>query len=156
MVGLSLVLGVGVTPQKAVVRADGAFWRIGATAFRREFERRPPLRRVLNRYVYVILRQTVQSAGCAHTHDLYMRLARWLLTTADRMQSGEFYITQEFMSSMLGVRRAGITQAATLLKDFGLIRYKRGHLAILDRAGLQAAACECYGVSKALYAKFIG
>jgi CRP-like cAMP-binding protein len=156
MVGLPLVLGVGVTPQKAVVQADGAFWRIGATAFRREFERSPPLRRVLNRYVYVILRQTVQIANCAHTHDLDTRLARWLLTTADRVHASEFRITQEFISSMLGVRRAGVTQAASFLKHRGLIRYKRGHLAILDRPGLQAAACECYAASKALYSKFIG
>ena len=156
MVGLPIVLGVGVTPQRAVVQAGGGYWRIGAMAFRREFERCPPLRRVLNRYVYVILRQTVEIAGCAQSHDLDTRLARWLLTTADRAHCGEFYITQEFMSAMLGVRRAGVTQAASFLKERGLIRYKRGHLAILDRPGLQAVACECYSASNALYAKFLG
>lgn len=156
MVGLPLILGTDVAPLRGLVRGSGAAWRIGATPFRKEFERRLPLRRLLNRYLHVTLRQLALTALCTHFHSVDARFARWLLMTADRAHSDRFHITQEFISSMLGVRRAGVNRAAALLQARKLIRYSRGHLSILDRRGLQAAACSCYAAARESYAKIMG
>jgi len=156
MLGTSLLPGVNVSPQRAMVQRAGTAWRIRAAPFSRELERSAPLRRELGRYLYVVQRQLARTAVCTHFHGLDARLARWLLTTGDRVHSDQFYITQGFMSSMLGVRRAGVNRAAGLLQDRELIRYSRGHLSILDRRGLQAAACECYAAAKETYARVFG
>jgi CRP-like cAMP-binding protein len=156
MLGSSLVLGVNVTPQRALVQGSGEAWRMSAAQFRRELDRCLPLRRMLQRYVYVKSRQLAQTTVCTRFHLVDARLARWLLMTSDRAHSDRFYITQEFISSMLGVRRAGVNRAAGLLQERNLISYSRGRLAILDRRGLQADACACYAASKATYRQFLG
>ncbi|MGO8829187.1 MAG: Crp/Fnr family transcriptional regulator [Steroidobacteraceae bacterium] len=156
MLGTSLLLGVNVSPQRALVQRAGSAWRIKASAFSRELERSVALRRELGRYTYVVQRELARTAACTHFHGLDARLARWLLTTGDRVHGDQFYITQGFISAMLGVRRAGVNRAAGLLQERELIRYSRGHLCILDRRGLQAAACECYAAAKETYARILG
>ena len=109
------------------------------------------MRRLLSRYLYVVMAQLSQAAVCANFHDVGARLARWLLVAGLRAHSDQFYVTQEIISSMLGVRRASINGAASLLQERKLIRYIRGHLTILDWPGLEAAACECYSAAKNAY-----
>jgi CRP-like cAMP-binding protein len=144
VLGVSVAFGINAGSQRAVVNRAGTAWRIAARPFCRAFERNPRLRRILNRYTYVVLAQLSQAAVCANFHDVAARLARWLLVTGDRARSDQFYITQEIISAMLGVRREGVNQAASLLQERKLIRYTRGHLTILDRRGLRGVACECY------------
>jgi CRP-like cAMP-binding protein len=151
VLGVSVAFGISVGSQRALVNGAGTAWRIAAQPFCREFERNPRLRRLLNRYIYVVMAQLSQTAVCTNFHDVTARLARWLLVTADRARSDQFYVTQELVSAMLGVRRAGVNQAATLLRRRKLIRYTRGHLTILDRRGLQSAACECYLAARNAY-----
>ncbi len=156
MLATPLLLGVDLASKRALVQGPGAAWRIKAASFGRELERNATLRRVLNRYLYVVQCQLAQTAVCTRFHVVEERLARCLLMTGDRAQCDEFYITQEFIAAMLGVRRAGITGAANLLKKRSLIRYCRGRLTILDRPGLQVAACPCYAAARETYAKILG
>jgi CRP-like cAMP-binding protein len=149
--GISVALGINTGPHRAVVNRTGAAWRIAARPFCREYERNPRLRWVLSRYTYVVMAQMSQAAVCANFHDVTARLARWLLVTADRARSGQFYVTQEIISAMLGVRREGVNQAASLLQERKLIQYSRGHLTILDRRGLRGVACECYLTARNAY-----
>ncbi len=151
VLGVSVAFGINMGSQRALVNAAGTAWRIAAAPFCREFERSPRLRRVLTRYIYVVLAQLSQTAICSHFHEVAARLARWLLVTGDRAHSNQFYITQELISAKLGVRRQGVNHAATLLQERKLIRYTRGHLTILDRRGLQAAACDCYLAARNAY-----
>ena len=145
MVGSPLVLGVALSPLQALVQGAGRSLRMGAAAFRRELARSPPLQQLLDRYVYVRMTQLAQAAGCTRFHLVEARLARWLLMTQDRAHSSVFYITHEFLAVMLGVRRAGVTKAASSLQRQQFIRYSRGNIAVLDRAGLKSASCACYG-----------
>ncbi len=151
MLGIPLVLGVSVWPLRVVVQASGSAWRMQAAPFRRQLQGSAALHRRLKRYLYVSMQQLAQSAACARYHVVEERLARWLLMTQDRAHSDAFDITQEFLATMLGVRRVGITEAAGLLQRRKLIAYRRGHITVLDRDGLKAAACGCYEIEKAMY-----
>jgi len=129
---------------------------MAATPFRSELGRSPVLRQVLDRYLFVRMTQLAQSAGCTRFHLVEARLARWLLMTQDRARSGSFHVTHEFLALMLGVRRAGVTRAATSLQKLGLIRYSRGNVEILDRPGLKAASCACYRTDRETYRRVLG
>ena len=148
MVGAPLSLGIDVSPVRALVQGSGTAMRMTAAHFRREFRRCPPLQRALYRYVHVLMTQVTQTAACNRFHQVGARLARWLLMTCDRLRADRFQLTQEFLSHMLGVRRVGVTKAASALQRRKLIRYSRGNITILDRSGLEAASCRCYQTVK--------
>lgn len=156
MLGSPLVLSVAMSPLRALVQGGGACWRIGAAPFRRELLRSAALRLQLHRYVYVLMAQLAASAGCLRYHLIAPRLARWLLMSQDRAQGDHFDVTHEFLACMLGVRRVGVTLAAGELRRLGLIRYHRGALTVLDRGGLEAAACSCYERDREAYRSQIG
>ncbi len=155
MLGVSLMLGVNVSPLRALVQGAGRAWRVDAATFLREVESSTSLRAALNRYLYVFLAQTMQTATCARFHPVEARLARWLLMTRDRAHSNQFHVTHEFLAYMLGVRRVGVTSAAIALQRQKLIRYSRGDISVLDVRGLEAAACACYEIDRKIYSRII-
>lgn len=154
VVGVSAFLG-GAETKVATVQAEGSAVRIKAGALREEFARGGMLQSALLRYTHALMTQISQSAVCNVRHPLPGRLARWLLMYHDRLNRDEFELTHEFMSNMLGVRRAGISEVATVLQQSGFISYQRGHVRILDRAGLEDFACECYPVVKEKFDNFL-
>jgi len=156
MVGEPLVLGVDLSPVLAIVQGTGRALRIAAAPFRRELARSTALRTLLDKYLFVRMAQLAQAAGCTRFHLVEARMARWLLMTQDRARSPAFHITHEFLASMLGVRRAGVTQAARALQAAGLIRYRRGELVVIDRVGLEAASCTCYRADLSIYHRVLG
>ncbi len=153
MFGIPLVLGVDVSPMCAVVQGAGSTLRMSAARFSREFGRSPALHHAIDRYVFVHLSQLAQTAACTRFHVVEARLARWLLMTQDRAHADTFHVTQEFLAFMLGVRRVGVTTAASSLQKRNLIHYSRGTITVLDRRGLKTASCGCYKADRNSYAR---
>ena len=156
MLGVPLLLGINLSPLRALVQGAGRAWRIDAAHFLRVIESHVSIRTALNRYLYVFLAQLMQTATCTRFHLVEARLARWLLMTRDRAHSNQFHVTHEFLACMLGVRRVGVTSAASALQRRNLIRYQRGDIAILDVRGLERAACPCYAIDKKIYGRVLG
>jgi CRP-like cAMP-binding protein len=156
MVGAHVALGVTTVSGQALVQGSGTAMRAPVQAFQAVLDEAPALRSCLGRYLYVRMEQLAGIAPCLRFHVIEKRLARWLLMTHDRSQDSAFMVKQEFLSYMLGVRRAGITEAAMSLQSLGLISYSRGTMTVLDRAGLEAEACACYVADRASYAKQLG
>lgn len=151
MLGSQLALGVATVPLHALVQGAGAAWRITAAAFRDELTHGTALQQILHRYVYVLMAQLASSATCLRFHQIGPRMARWVLMSQDRAHSDSFHLTQEFLAYMLGVRRVGVTQAASALQRDGLIEYHHGSMTVLDRSGLEKAACGCYAADGKVY-----
>jgi CRP-like cAMP-binding protein len=148
MVGISLFMGGDTTPSSAVVQTAGHAYRLERHLLKREFDRAGLLQRLLLRYTQALMTQMSQTAACNRHHTVEQQLCRWLLLTLDRVSARELIMTQELVASMLGVRREGVTEAAGKLQRTGYISYRRGHIAVLDRHGLEQHACECYSVVK--------
>lgn len=155
MLGASAALGVDTVPVQALVQGAGRSLRISVRKFRRELDETPLFRRIVYRYIYVLMVQLSQTAACLSFHVLDARLARWLLMTHDRTGSNQFRITHELLAQMLGVRRVGVTKAAGLLQERKLLRYSRGDITIIDRAGLEAASCGCYWAGRDVYERVL-
>ena len=155
MLGAPLSLGVPIAPLRAVVQGAGKAWRLGSADFQSEIIRSRALRRGLDLYLYVRIAQLASAATCLRYHLIGPRLARWLLMSQDRAHADHFHITHEFMAYMLGVRRVGITVAAGGLQRSGLISYRRGEIQVLDRLGLEAAACSCYASDRQSYERYM-
>lgn len=154
MAGISVILGADSTPNQALIQADGHALRMSSEDIRTEFRKGGKLRDLLLRYTHTLFTQVAQTAACNRLHSIEQRLARWLLLTQDRVDSDEFVLTQDFLSRMLGVRRAGVSVAANTLKQAGLIDYRRGSIIVLDRKGLEKYSCECYGIVRAEYDRY--
>ncbi|MGI2904018.1 Crp/Fnr family transcriptional regulator [Tolypothrix sp. VBCCA 56010] len=154
--GIPPVLGDNIATTTATVQVPDSAMRMKASLLKTEFEQGGSLQSLLLRYIQALYAQVSQGAACNRLHRLDERLARWLLIVCDRIQSNELPLTQEFMSQMLGVRRAGVTEAANSLQQAGLIRYTRGKITILNRQKLEAASCECYEIIKGEYARLLG
>jgi CRP-like cAMP-binding protein len=148
VLGISLFMGGNTTPSRATVYTGGHGYRVKSRLIMEEFNRAGPMMRLMLRYTQALITQMSQTAVCNRHHSVEQQLYRWLLLTLDRLPSNELTMTQELIASMLGVRREGITETAGNLQRDGLISYRRGHITVLDRAGLETHACECYAVVK--------
>ena len=155
VVGISLFMGGESTPSSAVVQTAGHAYRLERRVLKQEFDRAGPLLRLLLRYTQALITQMTQTAVCNRHHSVQQQLCRWLLVTLDRIPSGQLVMTQELVASMLGVRREGVTESAGKLQEAGVIRYRRGHIAVLERRGLENRACECYAVVKREYDRLL-
>ncbi len=148
VVGISLFMGGDTTPSSAVVQTAGHAYRLQANLLKQEFNRAGLTQRLLLRYTQALVTQMFQTAACNRHHSIEQQLCRWLLLTLDRLQSNDLVMTQELVASMLGVRREGVTEAAGKLQDAGFIAYRRGHIKVVQRSGLESRVCECYAVVK--------
>lgn len=155
VVGVALFMGGNTTPSSAVVQTAGHAYRLAGRLLKQEFVRAGFVQHLLLRYTQALITQMSQTAACNRHHSVEQQLCRWLLLTLDRIPSRELVMTQELIASMLGVRREGITEAAGNLQRAGLIRYRRGHITVLERAGLELLACECYAVVKKELARLL-
>ena len=156
IVGLPVCLGDNIAPSAVYVQVPGTALGMDAGLFRRELEHRPTMNLVMLHYAHAFFNQVAQSAACAHLHRVEQRCCRWLLMTRDRMPPGDFLLTHEFLGMMLGVRRTTVTEVMGSLQKAGLIRYRRGHVTILDHEALQQRACECYEISKLEFDRLLG
>jgi CRP-like cAMP-binding protein len=148
MVGIALFMGGETTPSRAIVQSAGSAYRLPGRLMKEEFVRGGAMQHLLLRYTQSLLTQMAQTAVCNRHHSVDQQLCRWLLLSLDRLPSNKLTMTQELIANMLGVRREGVTEAAGKLQSAGLIEYSRGRITVLDRPGLEALACECYGVVK--------
>lgn len=155
MLGINLMLGVEKAPFGAIVQSGGTTIRMQAPLFVSELDNNSPFKKILLRYLFVLMSQLIQTAGCHRFHVVEKRLARLLLMIKDRTHSPEFYITQELLSQMLGVRRVGVTQAAQVLQERSLISYSRGNIFIQNVRGLEGASCSCYQADKDVYTRIM-
>jgi len=155
IVGISLFMGGESTPSRALVQSAGQGFRLKSDLMLQEFNRAGPVLHLLLRYTQALITQMSQTAVCNRHHSLDQQLCRWLLLSLDRLNSEELAMTQELIANMLGVRREGVTEAAGNLQQAGLIRYQRGHITVIDRAGLEQRTCECYAVVKKEYDRLL-
>ena len=155
VLGVALFMGGDTTPHRMLVRSAGAGFRLSARAIKQEFSHSAPVMHLLLRYTQALITQMAQTAVCNRHHSLEQQLCRWLLLTLDRLPGSELQVTQELIAHMLGVRREGVTESAGQLQRAGLIRYARGHVTVLDRAGLEKRSCECYAVVKKEYRRLL-
>ena len=155
VIGVASFLGGQSTPSEAVVLSAGYAYRLRADLLKSAFRHDGPLAHLLLRYTQALITQMAQTAVCNRYHSVEQQLSRWILSSLDRVSSNELTMTQELIANMLGVRREGVTEAAGKLQKAGLIRYSRGHIALVDRARLEAQACECYAVVKREYARLL-
>ena len=155
LVGISLFMGGGSTPSRAVVQSAGRGCRAPAAFVQQEFNSSPPVMHLLLRYTQALITQMSQTAVCNRHHSLDQQLCRWLLLSLDRLPGEELVMTQELIANMLGVRREGVTEAALKLQQAGLIRYARGRINVLDRLALEMRTCECYAVVKREYDRLL-
>jgi len=155
IVGISLFMGGETTPSRAVVQSAGDGFRLKASVMLQEFNRAGPVMHLLLRYTQALITQMAQTAVCNRHHSLDQQLCRWLLLSMDRLPGNELVMTQELIANMLGVRREGVTEAAGKLQAAGLISYRRGHITVLDRGGLEQRTCECYAVVKREYDRLL-
>ena len=155
LIGIALFMGGETTPSRAIVQSAGAAFQLDAQVLKREFIRGGPVQRLLLRYTQALITQMAQTAVCNRHHSIDQQLCRWLLLSLDRLSSGDLRMTQELIANMLGVRREGVTAAAGKLQADGLIEYRRGHIKVLDRPGIEARVCECYAVVKSEYDRLL-
>jgi CRP-like cAMP-binding protein len=155
LVGVSMFMGGESTTSRAVVQSAGRGYRIARAFLMREFDEGGPVLHLLLRYTQALITQMAQTAVCNRHHSLDQQLCRWLLLSLDRLHTNELVMTQELMANMLGVRREGVTEAAGKLQQAGLLRYRRGHITVLDRRGLEERSCECYRVVKTEYERLL-
>ena len=155
VVGIALFMGGKTTPSRAIVQSAGHGYRLRAAVLKKEFESGGALQYLLLRYTQALITQMTQTAVCNRHHTVDQQLCRWLLLSLDRLPGDELTMTQELIANMLGVRREGVTEAAGKLQAQGLIQYRRGHIKIVDRAGLEARVCECYAVVKKEYERLL-
>jgi CRP-like cAMP-binding protein len=155
VVGISLFMGGNTTPSSAVVQTAGHAYRMERHHLKRAFDRAGFFQRLLLRYTQALITQMTQTGACNRHHSVEQQLCRWLLLTLDRIPSGELIMTQELVASMLGVRRESVTESARALQDAACIRYRRGHISVLDRKGLESRTCECYAVVKKEMARLL-
>lgn len=155
IVGISLFMGGDSTPSRAVVQSAGKGFCLNAQTMKTEFNRAGPTLHLLLRYTQALITQMTQTAVCNRHHSLDQQLCRWLLLSLDRMEGNDLRMTQELLADMLGMRRSGVSESALKLQSAGLISYRRGHISVLDRNGLEKRSCECYAVVKKEYDRLL-
>jgi CRP-like cAMP-binding protein len=155
ILGIPIFMGGETMPSRAVVQSAGHGYRLKSQLLKNEFNQAGPLQRLLLRYTQALITQMAQTAVCNRHHSVEQQLCRWLLLSMDRLPDNELIMTQELIANMLGVRREGVTEAAGKLQGLGLINYRRGHISVLDRTGLEKRSCECYQVVKSEYDRLL-